>query len=550
MLGCLPEDVIVDILVDFADVNLIDISHLDVAACNHSIRPDLLVIFKRLTFHGAREVSNHNRGYLLEWIAHKGVNLTEIRVLAADLADFSAHMLRGLQVRSVATIGFGNMPEWLSALFTNGVPPVKAQARVVKAFLDHFPCLTAVDCSGWDLFINAHLRQFRGLPLVSLNILAAHDTSVNSATAAKVICSMSASLQDLRCTLNDQALCAVADCCHSLKYLAMNCKEIKHAARIERLCASNPGLLELSLKDGMMYDLRHDDGDGINTNLIHAITTSCKHLQSVIIKSCGEITSTFVRTIFASCPDIGEIDINSTIFTTQWRSGVRTVQGIAFCLDPDELLNLCNGVELPIDQITCGFASVKDHFIRFAADAHGHSLKVLKTSCVGISNETMQYAVVRCTQLEEVGFRELQWGPETLDILKLLPSSITAIHLLECSLSDSDLLSLLLGLRTREMRRITLKRCSELTDICLGYVADCFPILEELSLDKTSISKECLFELISSGKLTVRRLYHPDALWLKQALTGVLFPPARYTPKEYTNNSTDSFKHWCDFIEM
>lgn len=215
------------------------------------------------------------------------------------------------------------------------------------------------------------------------------------------------------------------------------------------------------------------------------IAACCHQLQKFVIRQyTGSLSALFMSSIFTNCPNIASISASSTHFSVVSNYKKERSVRVDLCnMYIDEFCDLCAGIPLPIVHLSSPDAS-GDDFHAFA-DALGHSLKSWDTHGGRVSEPTLQYAFSHCAVLEEVSLYKLIWTKNSVATLQCLPSSLTELTLERCPLKDEDLLALLEGFKSRNLKKITLRDCRNLSKNVISSIPEEFSHLKDICVEES-----------------------------------------------------------------
>lgn len=264
MFASLPLDLVRSILEDHLHVDVFDLSPLDIAVCNHGMRRDFLFLLTQLTLpDNPRSSPIRYLGSYLLWIDKRNVLIHKISVYVHQFKN-TVYQLphQPALVSKVSHLSFHR--EYRKS---------RAKFPAFVSFLDCFPCLTMLDCSGWRAMKDQHLLEFSHLtrPLKVLNLT--HCTEITAAAVCAVFASLCGDLKVLKCdVLDDDALTAMTCECRQLTTLALACRLMNSTTALQAVCANNARTLtSVSL---MEVD------DALSLPLAQVILSTCTALDT------------------------------------------------------------------------------------------------------------------------------------------------------------------------------------------------------------------------------------------------------------------------------
>lgn len=200
----LPADLLHDIIQQYVGVSLPLLSRMDVACCNHSMRPDWLTVLARMTLPNNCSKAVRPACCYISWIASR-------RVHGAPLVMNVDEMAMQLSQQIVAGI---------DTICLKG--KTSCASSSIAIFIARFPNLTAIDCRSCLSISNMQLAAIQeGLqnPLKILK-LDVEGLSANSIADFVSVTALS-SLKELCLTniVDETLLSSLASLCHLLKII-------------------------------------------------------------------------------------------------------------------------------------------------------------------------------------------------------------------------------------------------------------------------------------------------------------------------------------------
>lgn len=527
MLLRLPLDISHVILEDFIGILCArSLSALDIAACNHRTRRELLVLLTKIRPTSANgEAAAALLGNYIVWVALRKLQVHSLCVDVSCLRDSitALKVLGKVQFTHVKALSFHNP----------STSPVKVNTVHYAALLYHMcPHIERIDCSAFPALTNEVLLLFGHLKFKSLNLR--NCTKVTPAAVERVLHAMSDTIQELSCDVLEQPAWELFACiCTKLKYMRITCN-LSYIA-LDRICSSTCCRLEVlhfhtasqKLTAAQVHTIAQRcpmlriftaeckiaDDNVLGAESWNAVITHCLLLERMhLMSGCSVVDMTFFRDEEVHFGRTGRINIRSS---------------------NSEMLSQCFvGLAAPhVRAFSSHCTAIGSNSLRLIANLFGADLHAFDSYIDDIDVGHLLYFLSRCPYLRELALDCTVFSLTDsclTDIANFCPKLIKLTVKCAFSISDDGVSDMLIKFQhcTRlkfqhcsRLKSLTLDTCPELTDITLAAIAAFPDTFDFLTLLATGIRKESVVKFIVSGKLSVRvMLVCSDAAWVRREL--------------------------------
>lgn len=382
-------------------------------------------------------------------------------------------------------------------------------AESFRAFLAHFPSLTAVNCYQWECMQDIHLEVLTDLPnpLTSLVLLDCAD--LDPAAIANAVFRFSDTLQTFICSAVEHLPADVIPSCKNIKVLAVGDADAVPIAQLKELCAAFPDLERLCLR---VMDNYSDEEQDFSIEDIDTITGGCRKLKSMDISTIPELGAACLAVIQRNCPALTSLGWNSmklTIKTDTSGSRYCTVHIIEEFIgnieDLDDFLKLS---WLPVQEFVEGpvaYVGYGTETLEMLGQYHGKSLR--KLQCTLLDDEEDGSAVLNALLSRCPLITDLQLSTESCMIgdsaLTMIPTHcplLTAFTIRDADLITSGGVHLMLDkLRGRNMRSLCFPGAGLLSSAVLSHIMKLFPNIGKVDMRCTRMGRASLWKMLASG---------------------------------------------------
>lgn len=563
----LPDDLLRDILEQYLCINVIGLSKLDVAFCNHILRNQMMAVLRTVSVAESVQLDtillkNRRLKQYMEWIVSRQFTVMELHVcpfqrshppcaffvingccfyhtwhpfynydrrrtrIPRKLLDWNCYCVS--LFRNITLIEVGFVLHIMPGITKLRFPFFKIGVVFYTGFEACFPNVTELDFSGWEYLLDDTLEQLGGIrsPLTVLKLGGCF--YISSQVVSKVCRSHAHPLQELVCdVLRDQALNELTDHCHQLTSLQIACNWVGNAGSIEELCAANASCLKhLTLRYEEKY---HTVGDVITNDMVANITSSCCYLQHICFgDSVTTITFDCLPVLLNNCPNMRKVQLLHAALRS-CANDDRPLRGNQCHLDVSRytVAPLLAGLlwQLPV-QFT---SLVSEPFIATVlVEACGSDLLMLELdSRFAIMN--FLHILCCCPNLHTLKVPRYYETSASLLLLPVRCPALTVLNFSHTLLSTEELLAWLDSCRTNDiaiMTALEFPNAVNFTDEVLRRVAAQFPALRSLDIAGTPVTKETLVELMHSRALQLKEL--KCSCWTDKRQQLACFPTTRF----------------------
>lgn len=523
MVSRLPLDLFRAIIEDYLQSNLRLLVQLDIAFCNHKLRSDLLALLDHIsTVNDKKYTKSTALEEYLKWMTTRKVQVSRLLI---DNDIFLRNKLTFLSpCECVHTI------ELVNHNYANDDTSVE----LIVHCLNQFPSLEVVCCRPFVtdeqlLGLQALQRPLHGLDLSKLSRMC----KLPSQTVAEFVSSLGNGIRTLKLNLmNEAGLALIADHCHGLTTLQLDCSDFASPDDIVRLCASNA----LTLSDLALHSSFWSLDD-----IIPRIAPCLPNLVNFLGHSRKETDSSVCTLLFlANCPRICSVKLRGmTVLVVQSTVGMKKVLDVSISkeLVVQDLVPFFSQLTTPIQtcrvvftEETAAASSLVYLGQRFGSTIESLDLDLLFDS-IPERSSYLQALLRSCANLVHLKIR----GPSNNDIilqhLAELASSCQHLRKLSVGTSTSkymlnadDMLPMLCAFKVfpdNVVDELEFPTSTTLTNTMLHAIAEAFPRLHVLSCMYAAVDKEALLDLILTGKLKAKRIYIPVqdcARWISDEL--------------------------------
>lgn len=385
MLLDLPQDISFTILGDWLGAGVRQLSVLDVAFCNHSIREDWLLTLPHFKLkHMSFALSLYP---LLAWLYKRRVYFVAATVLKlkavnalenADLTKFSFPRTRKI-----------TFPYDRDVVYPDEFFPdcnVGATPFGICSFLSLFPNLTSfttADC--WPKHHLLELLQLRW----KLKELVVGGVDGYPCVFAALVVQVSSTLESLECLeLDNWGMLKVSKCCRRLKKLATSVGIVFDFSTVRAVCSANPNLEHIDFstlfcqrKGNAPSDVvdgePEDEFDmSITTKDMERVALLCPKLKRLILDRNNRLEYHFIPFLIANCRHLKQVHARGVKMTIMQYKGRKccNVLGIHMLENAVEVLE-----NIPLPIVHFGLEKRKIHVncnvLQRLGDKHSSSLE-------------------------------------------------------------------------------------------------------------------------------------------------------------------------------
>lgn len=524
MLDQLPLDLFRIITEHFACVDVKQLSRVDIAFCNRRRRSDWLQLLKHLRHVRTIDIDPHaedRKGFrsgpsldrYLNWIVSRGVHVSRLQL---DLSLFIEPLFSPRPkpafkqtIPSIDTL-------YLYETRAGGSVPVNFTCFL--SFLDCFPSLRHLKC--WTILDNeltGIVRKLKGDNL-SLDLLYCFGLTWRGGIAA--ICSLGDRLTELSAGLEGSGMVTIAEHCHNLRTLHVDCKYSTHMpfAELEQLCAANVALTSLTLVGAVPFAV------------LCRIASTCPKLECLISKDStvgvDKDTGQLIALLVAHCPMLHTLQLLSqSMRFVQDRHGGKTAEISYQTYTTIYHAEFLSGISIPVRKYHLALYGYeqKDSLFGGMTDIFGSSLESL---CLDTFYSTPRRFVhdddidgfvgllKGCPYLTEWAVNLSFCSADYIrDLLSLLPSSCPHLQKIKFGVSTLtgspyvDLTSFLNGFRAlpdNAVEELQFNWTATMSDAALCLIADVFPRLQHFRDQSNFVNIKLLCNLLVSDKLKAK----------------------------------------------
>lgn len=510
MFDSLPLDLYLHILVTWLDADLVLASKLDVAICNHSMRPDHLTALAHIgrydrpvgTTHPANRLVNY-----LQWIASRKVLLSELTVDLADMED------------AVAPLGFTQFPSFDNIHFTTRYAD-QVDEVVFALFMSKFPSVKAF--GGWPKLNCRHLTALRhlGFQLEYLNLSACD--SVSTIAVAALLASVAPSLVEYFDVFRADVMVRLQG--HTFPKLnGISLSKLDDGDQlhcIASFCCSASTTLQLLILKGPSQQDRI--ALCLTAELAHSIAQTCKNLHTVYFYCSADVEPLAVRSFMTNCPHLGLLRTNerNTIIT-------RLDYEVGIVDDSDNTLIdvILDVVRAPLKRFQATYLEFSFHQFCDLAAKFGPALEGL---CMSFSlpetaafSERPDVRIPHFTKLEVltlVCFHSITQA--SFELLPIYCPNLTSFRLYSSdnALNDHGACAILEAHKHAMIKELRFQNCTLLTDVTLYKILELFPVLDVVDITGTAVNKETVLKLVLEETLSVDALEYHEHAWIRSML--------------------------------
>lgn len=512
MFVLLPEDLSIYIL-NLLQADLLVLSALDVAHCNHSDRQHWLTVasaWSHLKAGLAYDAKAPIEAFIY-WLHARKIRVTKLCVKLSLLDSGLESSVTGLALPSVTSIKF---------------TPAASNNKSLRQFLSMFPSLTSIDVENckWD---DRHLVDLLVKPLTcplrKLHLRGCSNLSV--ASVGGLIATMYETLEELHCDgLDDWAVERLAQNCRIMKRISwQKCSLSLQTQTLLSFCINNSMLCYVNL-----------DSSAVNSSLVERMVVACRKLRNIVLGTHCPVTFELVNTLAVKASL--QVTLNNVIIDLTNRGG-----GVIDCeikwtgetSSTCRVESVMNSIRLPI----CGLihATLQDWVCFRKRSLHRlEQFQSLKRVDVcfddDVDREDVQLFLRHCPKLICLNIaastpRNLI-GDEEIRNLPLTCPLLCRLCIVDCaaSITDCAVIVALEGLALNNIRSLTFHHCGLLTDAILPAIEEHCPNITLLSICGTAISKEGALDFLSRmvPKSTFLEFDAPTEdikMWLKEQVT-------------------------------
>lgn len=410
MLLQLPQDIAICVLTEWLVVDLEEISKLDVAICNSSMRADswlpLLPLLRLSESHLPLSIC-----CLLPWLHSRNVRVEKVVAPMSAMAQ-----LEGI-FDTVVSVPFA-FPATTCITFDpqdNGAD----NPAGIKEFLSLFPNLSVLQFKFCQIY-DSQLLELLELPLPHLKVLSLnHCGMITSSAIATVVRHVGSSLQELFCDLlTNASMRKLAQYCSKLTRIGWVMDLQMDISQILKFCACNPALVFIRFNAvGIEWTERM-------TDMVQQMATLCPHLQELIFTTNDLLSLYVISTCAAYCADIQIIEVCGAVVC--FHETADTEDGrfcnVGWTKDDDErddvlirrvLVVLENLDGLPIREfgVESNHILVDPEILCLLADSNGNNLRsVWLKMDVNVSRKHVLYLLEKCPHLTCLRMSALPYG--------------------------------------------------------------------------------------------------------------------------------------------
>lgn len=522
MLDRLPTDLSRYLISEYLQFELKHLTPVDVAFCSHKRRADWLTLLgqlKDVRVTTGQRLLWHIRTLngLLEWVASRGVHVTDLKIAAQALTSGQLTISQPLLSVECLQITSGKCVNR---------PLIMAPLLRLLECLPRLKTLTVwngiVDCELTTLIET--MKDLEGIELSDCYHL-------NPDIVTSLVCSLGSQLRTLKCecSLTESNLTAIAENCCNLTTLHIACNCLPTFTSFEHLCAVNAKTLRtLSLGE---WKACQDDV----TQALLRITAMCSNLVSFKAARIATLDPIpIVQSLLSHCPLMSKIILNEqdvSIAVVKDKNGRRTTElRQSHVRDQASLL-----VAIPIPLRECFFKFSDVEAIaailgtlaeRFSSSLESLTMWFPATTAGGKQSSHLLNCLKRCRQLTEldINYDHSDCQEFMVPVLPLIPALCPHLTVLQIDINDMDapqFVILLDGFRAmpdNAMKELAVSWT--LADTELHSIAEVFPRLFTLCACHRNIDMPVLLDLIVSGQLKAKRIIvdHPYFKWLSENL--------------------------------
>lgn len=539
MLLQLPHDLLICIFTEFTDMDLKDLSAVDVAVCNHGLRVGhWLPLLPMLRLTESQRLPAPLLSSML-WLRHHGVQVKSIVVEMDNVASLDGTW-RPIRFPTTAHLSFTEKNASTSSLG-------------LRELLLMFSSITVLDLSDCLSLVDHQLLELLTVPLPQLRELDLRICkNITAAASVAAVRHFWQSLEVFCCdVLDDEAVDKLSRFrfpTSKLKSLGLGLDKVINADSILRFCAALPGLLELRF-----WTTNETPTLYVTNSFAEQITLSCRQLLLLHFQHNDPVDCFILPIIVANCVNIEEVQVRGSVVTfyNSANNGghlccdlSRTPFGFWEGIIADATLSALSSMSmLRLQRLGDDnrFILINHGWLYgLMANTFGGTHLLEVTISTGNTNDITPADFLnflkQCCNLTVLSIRGFHHCDDVVDddLLCLLPQMcphITNLQLHSCAkhVSDQAVYVVLEGYRRNAVVCLEFSFCSLLTDAILDKL-DSFPLLQRVNIQGTSVTKESAFDFLLGRRFGPLHYFAAGCLeeqhWIQEQLAaqGVRLP--------------------------